>query len=45
MFKATVGGIKRGIGGKARKKSPVEAWHITELLSCESRPDNWTPQM
>ena len=34
MFKATMGGIKWDIRGKAKKKPPVEAWHIAELLSC-----------
>ena len=45
LFKATMGGIKRDMGGKAKKKPPVEAWHIAELLSWDTRPANWTPQM
>ena len=45
IFKATMGGIKRDIGGKAKKKPLVEAWHIAELLSWDTRPANWTPQM
>ena len=45
LFKATMGGIKRDIGGKVKKKPPVEAWHIAELLSWDTRPANWTPQM
>ena len=35
MMKATLQGIKRELGLKAKKKPPVEPWHLREILQLE----------